>query len=78
MKGKKMKCDKCGKTIDETEVKCGLQVRVLDKLSNFEVTLLFDKVTFHGYDTRQACLCRACLYALYRKFRDVIDMSQNK
>lgn len=73
-----MKCDKCRKEFDEREVKRGLQVRVLDSLSNFDINFEVRKVVNFGYETRQACLCRSCLYELYRKFRDVIDMSQNK
>lgn len=73
-----MKCDRCKNEIEDDRVKRGLQVRVLENSSQFDLNLTVDLVTNYGYGKRQAKLCRACLYALLKKFRDVVKISEDK
>ncbi len=73
-----MKCDRCKNEIEDDRVKRGLQVRVLENSSQFDLNLTVDLVTNYGYGSRQAKLCRACLYALLKKFRDVVKISEDK
>lgn len=70
-----MKCDRCKNEIKDDRVMCGLQVRVVEKSSQFDLNLI---ITNYGYGSRQAKLCRACLYALLKKFRDVVKISEDK